>query len=64
MFQNVDGLQEKIMTEDHSSKYFIHPGYTKMYNDLKEVHWWNEMKRYITDFVDRCVNCQQVKAEY
>ncbi|XP_070036507.1 uncharacterized protein [Nicotiana tomentosiformis] len=39
-------------------------GSTKMYHDLNEVYWWNDMKRNVSDFVERCPNCQQVKAEH
>ncbi|XP_070025018.1 uncharacterized protein [Nicotiana sylvestris] len=35
-----------------------------MYHDLKEVYWWNNMKRDVADFVAKCLNCQQVKAEH
>ncbi|WMV30427.1 hypothetical protein MTR67_023812, partial [Solanum verrucosum] len=31
---------------------------------MREVFWWNGMKRDIADFVDRCPNCQQVKIEH
>ncbi|XP_070034490.1 uncharacterized protein [Nicotiana tomentosiformis] len=44
---NVDGLRERIMTEAHTSRYSVHPGSTKMYHDLKEVYWWNDMKRNV-----------------
>ena len=60
----VDGLQERIMEEDHSSRYSIHPGSTKMYRDLREVYWWNGMKKDIAEFVVKCPNCQQVKVEH
>jgi hypothetical protein len=33
---NVDHLREKILQEAHDSAYSIHPGSTKMYQDLKE----------------------------
>ncbi|WMV45520.1 hypothetical protein MTR67_038905, partial [Solanum verrucosum] len=39
-------------------------GATKMYRDLREIYWWNGMKRDIAKFVGRCSNCQQVKAEH
>ncbi|XP_070034754.1 uncharacterized protein [Nicotiana tomentosiformis] len=39
-------------------------GSTKMYHDLKEVYWLNNMKRNVADFVARCLNCQQVKGEH
>ena len=34
-----------------------------MYCDLREVHWWNGMKRDIAFFVSKCPNCQQVNVE-
>jgi len=52
------------MAEAHTSRYSVHPGSTKMYHDLKEVYWWNDMKRGVADFVEKCSNCQQVKAEH
>ncbi|XP_070032328.1 uncharacterized protein [Nicotiana tomentosiformis] len=39
-------------------------GSTKTYHDLKEVYWWSDMKINMADFVERCPNCQQVKAEH
>ena len=33
----VDGFQERIMKNAHSSKYSIHPRSTKMYHDMREV---------------------------
>ncbi|WMV24573.1 hypothetical protein MTR67_017958 [Solanum verrucosum] len=44
--------------------YSIILGATKMYRDLWEVYWWNGMKKDIADFVAKCLNCQQVKAEH
>ena len=34
-----------------------------MYCDLQEVYWWDSLKRDIEEFVDKCPNFQQVKAE-
>ncbi|XP_060178236.1 uncharacterized protein LOC132608184, partial [Lycium barbarum] len=61
---DVDGIRERIMSEAHNSRYSIHPGSTKMYHDLKEIYWWNDMKKNVADFVAKCPNCQQVKAEH
>ncbi|XP_070039422.1 uncharacterized protein [Nicotiana tomentosiformis] len=61
---DVDGLREQIMSEAHISRYSIHPGFTKMYHDLKEIYWWNDMKKNIADFVAKCSNCQQVQVEH
>ncbi|KAH0637697.1 hypothetical protein KY289_037612 [Solanum tuberosum] len=60
----VDGPQERIMEEAHSSRYFIHPGSKKMYRDLREVYCWSSMKKGIAEFVAKCPNCQQVKVEH
>ena len=35
-----------------------------MYRDLREVFWWNDMKKDITNFMAKWPNCQQVKAEH
>ncbi|KAG8473151.1 hypothetical protein CXB51_035096 [Gossypium anomalum] len=53
-----------ILSEAHSSRMSIHSGSTKMYNDLKRQFWWPGMKRDISDFVSKCLICQQVKAEH
>ncbi|XP_070036945.1 uncharacterized protein [Nicotiana tomentosiformis] len=42
---NMNGLRERIMTEAHTSRYYVLPRSTKMYHDLKKVYWWNDMKR-------------------
>ncbi|XP_070007747.1 uncharacterized protein [Nicotiana sylvestris] len=61
---NINGLWERIMAEAHTSRYSMHPGSTKMYHDLREIYWWNDMKRDMANFVARCPNCQQVKVEH
>ena len=57
-------LKQTILAEAHDSLYSIHPGGTKMYQDLKERFWWHGMKREIALFVAKCSVCQQVKAEH
>ncbi|XP_069148178.1 uncharacterized protein [Solanum lycopersicum] len=61
---DVGELRKHILEEAHKSKFFIHPGDTKIYRNLQEVYWWNGMKRDITYFVNKCPNCQQVKVEH
>ena len=60
---NVSELRQRILTEEHNSRFSIHPGGRKMYNDLKTQYWWKQMKSDVTEFVAKCLNCQQVKAE-
>ena len=57
-------LREEILREFHCSRLFVHPGGTKMYQDLRRRYYWSWMKRHVGDFVRRCLTCQQVKAEH
>nr|GEZ54767.1 hypothetical protein [Tanacetum cinerariifolium] len=43
--------RDMIMHESHKSKYSIHPGSDKMYQDLKKLYWWPNMKADIATFV-------------
>ncbi|GJY83090.1 putative reverse transcriptase domain-containing protein [Tanacetum coccineum] len=45
-------------------KYSIHPGSDKMYQDLKQLYWWPNMKADITTHVSKCLTCAKVKAEH
>nr|GEW04718.1 putative reverse transcriptase domain-containing protein [Tanacetum cinerariifolium] len=56
-------LRELIMHESHKSKYSIHPGSDKMYQDLKKLYWWPNMKEIIANYVGKCLTCSRVKAE-
>ena len=60
---NVNGLRDRIFEEAHGSRYSIHLGWTKIYRDLREIYWWEGLKRDIAKFVAKCPNFQQLKAE-
>jgi hypothetical protein len=57
-------LKEVIMKEAHETPYSIHPGGSKMYQDLKKQFWWHGMKREIASYISKCDICQRVKAEH
>jgi hypothetical protein len=61
---NDPSIKNDILEEAHRSPYTMHPGSTKMYRDLRETFWWNNMKREIAQFVEQCLTCQQVKVEH
>jgi hypothetical protein len=60
----IDSLRETILKEAHDSDYSIHPGSTKMYQDLKQKYSWYGLKRDVAAHVVVCDVCQRVKAEH
>ncbi|GJW67443.1 putative reverse transcriptase domain-containing protein [Tanacetum coccineum] len=58
------GLRDLVMHESHKSKYSIHPGSDKMYQDLKPLYWWPNMKADIATYVSKCLTCAKVKVEH
>ncbi|GJR18211.1 putative reverse transcriptase domain-containing protein [Tanacetum coccineum] len=57
-------LRTVIMYESHKLKYSIHPGSDKMYEDMKKLYWWPNMKANIATYVSKCLTCVKVKAEH
>jgi hypothetical protein len=60
----IDSLRETILKEAHDYDYSIHPGSTKMYQDLKQKYWWYGLKRDVAAHVAVCDVCQRVKAKH
>ncbi|GJS58348.1 putative reverse transcriptase domain-containing protein [Tanacetum coccineum] len=57
-------LRTVIMHESHKPKYSIHLGSDKMYQDMKKLYWWPNMKANIATYVSKCLTCAKVKAEH
>ncbi|GJT96213.1 putative nucleotidyltransferase, ribonuclease H [Tanacetum coccineum] len=60
----ISRLRNLIIHESHKSKYFIHPGSDKIYQDLKLLYWWPNKKADIATYVSECLTYAKVKAEY
>nr|KYP37706.1 Retrovirus-related Pol polyprotein from transposon 17.6 [Cajanus cajan] len=50
-------FKRAILEEGHRSILSIHPGATKMYQDLRKMFWWPKMKREVEEFVYDCLVC-------
>ncbi|KAI3819877.1 hypothetical protein L1987_13729 [Smallanthus sonchifolius] len=59
-----DDLRTFLMNETHKTRYSIHPGADKMYQDLRHQYWWPGMKKDIAIYVAKCLTCSKVKAEH
>ncbi|GKE08345.1 putative reverse transcriptase domain-containing protein [Tanacetum coccineum] len=46
-------LRTVIMHEYHKSKYSIHPSSDKMYQDMKKLYWWPNMKSDIATYLPK-----------
>ncbi|GJS06456.1 putative reverse transcriptase domain-containing protein [Tanacetum coccineum] len=57
-------LRSVIMYESHKPKYSIHLGTDKMYQDMKKLYWWPNMKADIANYVSKCLTCAKVKAKH
>ncbi|GJR49300.1 putative reverse transcriptase domain-containing protein [Tanacetum coccineum] len=57
-------LRTVIMHKSHKSKYSIYQGLDKMYQDMKKLYWWPNMKAGIATYVRKCLTCARVKAEH
>nr|GEZ50756.1 putative reverse transcriptase domain-containing protein [Tanacetum cinerariifolium] len=57
-------LRTVIMHESYKSKYSIHPGSDKMYQDMKKLYWWPNMKADIATYVRKSLTCAKVKTEH
>ena len=64
MLPQLIDLREEILKEFHCSRFVVHPGGTKMYQDIRRQYYWSGMKKHVVDFVQRCLTCQLVKAEH
>ncbi|KAD5802577.1 hypothetical protein E3N88_13937 [Mikania micrantha] len=53
-----------ICDEAHNSRYSVHPGADKMYQDLKTSCLWPGMQKDVELYVGKCPTCSKVKAEH
>jgi len=60
----VNELKQIVLSEGHKSKISLHPGMTKMCQDLKKSYWWHDMKNDVAKFVASCLTCKKSKIEH
>ena len=56
-------LRSQILKEAHETPLAAHPGYQKMFANLRQSFFWPRMKKDALEYARRCLICQKVKAE-
>ncbi|GJX75295.1 glyceraldehyde-3-phosphate dehydrogenase of plastid 2 [Tanacetum coccineum] len=56
-------LRTVIMHESHNQLLLLW-GSTRLYQDMKKLYWWLNMKADIATYVSKCLTCARVKAEH
>ena len=59
----MDNLRKEILKEAHFAAYSVHPA-TKMYHNIRDLYWWDGLKKDVADYIAKCLTYQQVKVEH
>lgn len=54
--------RERIMKEYHDDPTAVHYGVERTYARISKKYYFTGMKRYMTDYIKNCVECQRYKA--
>ena len=54
----IGGLREELLKGFNNSRFIMHLGGIKIYNDMKQLYWWHGLKRDIAEFIAQCLVCQ------
>jgi len=50
-------VRKQILEEAHNTCYSVHPVGIKMHRDLRQYFWWNNMKKDVVKYVNKCLIC-------
>nr|GEX98871.1 retrotransposon protein, putative, Ty3-gypsy subclass [Tanacetum cinerariifolium] len=56
----VGGVRTIVMDESHKTRYSVHPGADMIYHDLRDMYWWQGMKRDIATYVSKCLTYSKI----
>lgn len=61
---NMDNLRDEILEEAHYAAYSILLSSTKIYHNIKDIYWWDRIKKDVVELIFNCLTCQQLKVEH
>jgi hypothetical protein len=56
-------LRNLILKEMHNVTYARITGYRKTISSIRGQYYWHGMKKYVVNFIVRCMECQKVRVE-
>jgi len=56
-------VKQCMLDEFHRSPYDALPDYQKIFSTKKKDYFWHGMRKDIGEYLAKCLECQQVKAE-
>ncbi|GKB64584.1 putative reverse transcriptase domain-containing protein [Tanacetum coccineum] len=62
--ENLRGMDKTFEIRPDGTRCIKNRSSDKMYQDLKKLYWWPNMKAIIAEYVGKCLTCSRVKAEY
>jgi len=57
-------MKNIVLREMHNVSYVGHPGYHKSNEVVRSQYFWLAMKKYMANYIARCLECQKVKIEH
>lgn len=64
MFPTKWRLKKNSLDKFHRSPYTAHPRYHKLFSTMKKNYFWPGMRKYIMEYLVKCLEFQQVKVEH
>jgi hypothetical protein len=61
---NSSELKNTVLREMHNVPYVGHLGYQKTIVVVRSQYFWPRMKKEVTNYISRCLECQKVKTEH
>ena len=61
---NSSKLRKSVLQEMHNVPYARHPGYQKTVTTIRKEYFWPGMKKYVVEYIAKCMECQRVKVEH
>jgi hypothetical protein len=57
-------LRNLVLKEMHNVPYARHPGYQNTIAAVRSQFFWHGMKKDVTDYIFRCMECHRVKVDH